>query len=154
MEIHYKSLHHHVRPIKSYIFWKLMTPIIHWRSGMTMTMAITHTQIWSAWKTIMYYIFEIHGGQGYQIWHSGVSNGKYINTQIHKYANTQTQSPWKTQHVLYWKAGPGGPRISNMTSDPDPMKTDPTTTKTTTAKTNTTKTMTTKTVATKTFWIK
>ena len=25
-EIHYKSLNHHVRPIKSYIFWKLMTP--------------------------------------------------------------------------------------------------------------------------------
>ena len=40
---HYKSLHHHVRPIKSFIFWKLMTRTIHWRTEMTKTM--TNTQI-------------------------------------------------------------------------------------------------------------
>ena len=36
------------------------------------------------------------------------------NTQIHKYANTQNLSAWKTQHVLYfWKAWDS--KISNMT---------------------------------------
>ena len=39
------------------------------------------------------YIFEKHGIQGYQIWHSRVSNVKNTNTRlIHKYANTQIQS--------------------------------------------------------------
>ena len=42
MEIHYKSLHHYIRPIKSYIFWRLMTPTIHWRSEMTNTHTNTH----------------------------------------------------------------------------------------------------------------
>ena len=37
----------------------------------------------------MCYIFEKHGIQGYQIWHSHVSNVKYTNKQIHKYTNTQ-----------------------------------------------------------------
>ena len=40
----------------------------------------------------MCYIFGKHGIQGYQIWHSRVSNVKYTNTQIRKYANTQIQS--------------------------------------------------------------
>ena len=40
----------------------------------------------------MCYIFEKHGIQGYRIWHSRVSNVKYTNTQLHKYANTQIQS--------------------------------------------------------------
>ena len=40
----------------------------------------------------MCYIFEKHGIRGYQIWHSRVSNVKYTNTRLHKYANTQIQS--------------------------------------------------------------
>ena len=40
----------------------------------------------------MCYIFEKHGIQGYWIWHSRVSNVKYTNTRLHKYANTQIQS--------------------------------------------------------------
>ena len=40
----------------------------------------------------MCYIFEKHGIQGYRIWHSRVSNVKYTNTRLHKYANTQIQS--------------------------------------------------------------
>ena len=40
----------------------------------------------------MCYIFEKHWIQGYQIWHSRVSNVKYTNTRLHKYANTQIQS--------------------------------------------------------------
>ena len=39
----------------------------------------------------MCYIFEKHGIQGYRIWHSCVSNVKYTNTRLHKYANTQIQ---------------------------------------------------------------
>ena len=42
MEIHYKSLHHYVRAIKTYIFWMLLTPPTHWRSEMTKTMTNTH----------------------------------------------------------------------------------------------------------------
>ena len=38
-----KLLHYHVRPIKSCIFWELVTPTIHWRSEMTKTMTNTHT---------------------------------------------------------------------------------------------------------------
>ena len=40
----------------------------------------------------MCYIFEKHGIQGYRIRHSRVSNVKYTNTRLHKYANTQIQS--------------------------------------------------------------
>ena len=40
----------------------------------------------------MCYIFEKHGIQGYRIWHSRVSNVKYTNTRLQKYANTQIQS--------------------------------------------------------------
>ena len=40
----------------------------------------------------MCYIFEKHGIQGYRIWHSRVSNVKYTNNRLHKYANTQIQS--------------------------------------------------------------
>ena len=40
----------------------------------------------------MCYIFEKHGIQGYRICHSRVSNVKYTNTRLHKYANTQIQS--------------------------------------------------------------
>ena len=36
--------------------------------------------------------FEKHGIQGYRIWHSRVSNVKYTNTRLHKYANTKIQS--------------------------------------------------------------
>ena len=36
----------------------------------------------------MCYIFEKHGIQGYRIWHSHVSNVKYTNTRLRKYANT------------------------------------------------------------------
>ena len=34
----------------------------------------------------MCYIFEKHGVQGYQIWHSLLSNVEYLNTQILKYS--------------------------------------------------------------------
>ena len=61
----------------------------------------------------MCYIFEKHGIQGYKIWYSHVSNVKYTNTRLHKYANTQIQSAQKTLHVLYfWKTWDS--RISNM----------------------------------------
>ena len=40
----------------------------------------------------MCYIFEKHWIQGYLIWHFRVSNVKYTNTRLHKYANTQIQS--------------------------------------------------------------
>ena len=40
----------------------------------------------------MCYIFEKHGIQGYQIWHSRVLNVKYTNTRLHKNANTKIQS--------------------------------------------------------------
>ena len=60
MEIQYKSLHHHVRHIKSYIFWKLMTPTIHWRCETTKRTTNTHTntQIRRAWKThqVLYFL--------------------------------------------------------------------------------------------------
>ena len=49
---HYKSLHHHVRPIKSYIFWKLMTPTIHWRTEMTKTMTNTHIHKYTNVKSL------------------------------------------------------------------------------------------------------
>ena len=39
----------------------------------------------------MCYIFEKHAIQGYRIRHSRVSNVKYTNTRLHKYANTQIQ---------------------------------------------------------------
>ena len=56
-------------------------------------------------RPYMCYIFEKHGIQRYQIWHSLISYVKYINTWIHKYATTQIQSAQKIQYVLYfWKA--------------------------------------------------
>ena len=56
----------------------------------------------------MCYIFGKHGIQGYQIWHSRVSNVKYTNTQIRKYTNTKgSKDP-----TYFWKAWDS--RISNM----------------------------------------
>ena len=49
---HYKSLHHHVRPIKSYIFWKLMIPTIHWRTEMTKTMTKSHIHKYTNVKSL------------------------------------------------------------------------------------------------------
>ena len=40
----------------------------------------------------MCYIFEKHGIQGYQIWHSRVSNVKYTNNKYTKYTNTHRYS--------------------------------------------------------------
>ena len=56
MEIHYKSLHHNVRPIKSYIFWKHNPQTLRDDKDND---KYTNTQIRSAWKTHHVLIPEI-----------------------------------------------------------------------------------------------
>ena len=77
----------------------------------------------------MCYIFEKHGIQGYQLWHSRVSNVKYTKAQIHKYkvlkrpnicytfsnfSNSPDSKVLKRPNVCYIFENHGS-RISNMT---------------------------------------